>query len=193
MTCLCLDTRAKKAQHLQTTYHPHLVEDFSPVDGYELVLVCVKRNQLHEVLPSLAQQSGNADILFLQNNWSGRAEIERSLPLSRYLLGFPSAGGGRDQQGIQCALGPGTRLGEVDIIAEKDDVIYFVEVKTRREQDFLEGYSHQQRDRLLKIASEYIATRNHANRQVSFLLIGITGNPGEGDFKVEAVEDCYID
>jgi len=114
ISILCLDTRAKKAQHLQTTYHPHLVEDFSPVDGYELVLVCVKRNQLHEVLPSLAQQSGNADILFLQNNWSGRAEIERSLPLSRYLLGFPSAGGGRDQQGIQCALGPGTRLGEVD-------------------------------------------------------------------------------
>lgn len=86
-----------------------------------------------------------------------------------------------------------TRLGEVDIIAEKDDVIYFVEVKTRREQDFLEGYSHQQRDRLLKIASEYIATGNLANRQVSFLLIGITGNPGDGDFKVEAVEDYYVD
>lgn len=110
----CIDSRAKKAIHIQTVYHPHLVEEFSPADGYELILVCVKRNQLNEVLPTLAQQSGNADILFLQNNWSGRAEIERYLAPSRYLLGFPSAGGSRDQQGMQCVLEADTSLGEID-------------------------------------------------------------------------------
>ena len=79
-----------------------------------MILVCVKRNQLIDVLPQLAEKAGDADILFLQNNWSGSAEIEQCLAPSRYLLGFPSLGGGRDEQGIHCVLGAETLLGEVD-------------------------------------------------------------------------------
>jgi ketopantoate reductase len=110
----CLDRRVKPAKHITTIYRPHVVEDFSPIDGYELVVVCVKRNQLGGVLPQLAAKAGDALILFLQNNWSGGAEIEQELAPSRYLLGFPSAGGGRDGQAIQCVLGTGTMLGEAD-------------------------------------------------------------------------------
>lgn len=95
-------------------YHPLLVEEFSPADHYELILVCVRRNQLGDVLPTLAEQAGEATILFLQNNWSGTAEIEKYLAPSRYLLGFPSVAGARDERGVQCALEVGTRLGEVD-------------------------------------------------------------------------------
>jgi 2-dehydropantoate 2-reductase len=109
----CLDTREQR-KHISTVYHPQLVEDFSPTDNYELILVCVKRNQLNGVLPSLAEKAGDADILFLQNNWSGTAEIEQYLAPSRFLLGFPSVGGGRDENGIRCALGTDTMLGEKD-------------------------------------------------------------------------------
>lgn len=109
----CLDTRGQK-KHISTVYHPQLVEDFSPADGYDLILVCVKRNQLNGVLPSLAEKAGDADILFMQNNWSGTAEIEQYLSPSRFVLGFPSVGGGRDENGIQCALGSDTMLGEKD-------------------------------------------------------------------------------
>ncbi len=91
-----------------------LVEAFSPDDHYELILVCVRRNQLAGVLPGLAEQAGDATILFLQNNWSGTAEIDQYLAHSRYLLGFPSVGGARDARRVQCALEAGTRLGEVD-------------------------------------------------------------------------------
>ena len=68
----CLDARGQK-KHISTVYHPQLVEDFSPADSYELILVCVKRNQLNGALPSLAEKAGDADILFMQNNWSGTA------------------------------------------------------------------------------------------------------------------------
>jgi 2-dehydropantoate 2-reductase len=116
----CLDNRGGllflggRKKHTNAIYHPVLVEDFSPADSYELILVCVRRNQLGDVLPRLAEKAGDATILFLQNNWSGTAEIEHSLAPSRYLLGFPSVAGGRDERGIQCALEAGTRLGEVD-------------------------------------------------------------------------------
>ncbi len=99
-------------KHIETIYHPQLVEDFSPSDGYELILVCVKRNQLKDALPLLAEKAGDADILFLQNNWSGTKEIEQYLAPSHFVLGFPSIGGGRDEHGIQCVLGAETMLGE---------------------------------------------------------------------------------
>ncbi len=116
----CLDNRGGVIflgggkKHITTVYHPVLVEAFSPADHYELILVCVRRNQLSEVLPGLAEQAGDATILFLQNNWSGTADIEHFLAPSRYLLGFPSVAGARDARGVQCALEAGTRLGEVD-------------------------------------------------------------------------------
>jgi ketopantoate reductase len=120
ITISCLDNRTgllflgggKKPTN--TIYHPVPVEAFSPADYYELIMVCVKRNQLRDVLPMLAEKAGDATILFMQNNWSGTAEIEPFLAPSHYLLGFPSVGGARDGRGVQCALEAGTRLGEVN-------------------------------------------------------------------------------
>jgi 2-dehydropantoate 2-reductase len=91
------------------------VESFSPDEHYELILVCVRRNQLRDVLPTLAANAGDGTILFLQNNWTGITDIEPFLTPSRYLLGFPSVGGARDQRGIKCVLLADTRLGEVDV------------------------------------------------------------------------------
>ena len=116
----CLDNRGGLLflgggkRHTNAVYHPVLVEAFSPADKYELILVCVRRNQLGDVLPGLAEKAGDATIRFLQNNWSGTAEIEHFLAPSHYLLGFPSVAGARDERGVQCALEAGTRLGEVD-------------------------------------------------------------------------------
>ena len=115
----CLDMRGSslfigRARHINAVYHPTLVESFSPDDHYELILVCVRRNQLGDALPTLAGNAGDATILFLQNNWTGVTEIEPFLTPSRYLLGFPSVGGARDQRGVKCVLLADTRLGEVD-------------------------------------------------------------------------------
>jgi ketopantoate reductase len=114
----CLDNRggflSGGKKHPNATYHPVLVESFSPDDHYAVILVCVRCNQLVDVLPALAENAGDATIVFLQNNWSGTDEIEHFLPPSRYLLGFPSVGGARDDHRVQCVLLADTRLGEVD-------------------------------------------------------------------------------
>jgi ketopantoate reductase len=116
----CLDVRgssllmSRGAKRINAVYHPTVVESFSPDDHYELILVCVRRNQLGDALPTLAANAGDATILFLQNNWTGVKEIEPFMTPSHYLLGFPSVGGARDQHGVKCVLLADTRLGEVD-------------------------------------------------------------------------------
>jgi len=116
----CLDMRgssllmSRGAKHINAVYHPTMVESLSPDGQYELILVCVRRNQLGDILPTLEANAGDATILFLQNNWTGVTEIEPFLTSSRYLLGFPSVGGARDQREVKCVLLADMRLGEVD-------------------------------------------------------------------------------
>jgi len=115
----CLDLREKPARQVETVYHPKLTEEITAADDYELIIVAVKRHQLSSVLPLLQQDRiGKADILFFLNYWSGE-EIERALPPSRYLFGFPlMVGGGREGQTINCTIFgdsmQGTLLGEKD-------------------------------------------------------------------------------
>ncbi len=82
------------------------------------------------------------------------------------------------------------RTGEVDIIAKKDNVLFFIEVKTRKRTDFKEGYSEHQRKRLRQIAETYIAL-NDTDTQISFMVLGITGDPSMEDVRIELVEDNY--
>lgn len=82
------------------------------------------------------------------------------------------------------------RTGEVDIIAKKDDILFFIEVKTRKRANFKDGYSDQQRKRLRKIAESYIALKD-VDAQISFLILGITGDPLVEDARIELVEDNY--
>lgn len=82
------------------------------------------------------------------------------------------------------------RIGEADIIAKKDEVVYFFEIKTRITGTVLEGYSEIQRKRLREVAQNYLQRENIEN-QVSFNIIGITGDPEAGVPVVEMVEDNY--
>ena len=54
-----------------TICHPVLVEAVSPACHSELIPVCVKHNQLGDVLPGLVEKAGEATILFLHQKWSG--------------------------------------------------------------------------------------------------------------------------
>lgn len=61
----CLDLRNNKQRHTKIVYHSTVIDDFSPKDCYDLIIVSVNSNQLHSILPVLAQKAGNTDILFL--------------------------------------------------------------------------------------------------------------------------------
>ncbi|MGA1846201.1 YraN family protein [Deferribacter abyssi] len=58
------------------------------------------------------------------------------------------------------------KFGEIDIIARKDDVIVFVEVKTRKDNKF--GYGFEAVDRkkinkIIKVAKRFLISRNIEN------------------------------
>jgi ketopantoate reductase len=115
----CRDERSKPAQQIETTFQPKIVESFAPEDGYDLILVCVRSNQVEETLPVLAACSGIADILFFQNNWWGDEKIRAVLRPGSYFFGFSRiVGGWRKGNGIESIIfnnpGMGTMLGEAD-------------------------------------------------------------------------------
>ncbi|MCE5169979.1 hypothetical protein LQV63_11730 [Paenibacillus profundus] len=100
----CLDKRRKKPVQINTIYRPKVTDQFTSADGYDLILVCVKYNQLESVLPMLSEAAGEADILFFQNMWEIRKKIEPYLRASQYFLGFPSVGGGKTENRLDCFL-----------------------------------------------------------------------------------------
>jgi len=71
------------------------VEAFTPEDDYDLVIVLVRKNQVSEILPTLAANQRVPSFLFMINNAAGPAEYIRALGRERVLLGFPGAGGTR--------------------------------------------------------------------------------------------------
>lgn len=62
------------------------------------------------------------------------------------------------ERNYQCASGK--VIGEIDIIAQKDDVVSFVEVKTRKTEEFglpCEAVTYGKQQRIIKTAYTYIA------------------------------------
>lgn len=93
-----------------------IVERLTPEDEYELVIVSVRRNQLADIIPTLASNSRVPTFLFLLNNATGFGEIMDRLGPSRVIAGFPSVGGSREGYVINYQLisEQPTTIGELD-------------------------------------------------------------------------------
>ena len=89
-----LDGRVKTSQVMSVRYPLKLVDSLSPTDDYDFFIVSVRHYQLDSVLPILKDNVGKADVLFFNGNWAGFELINQFLPRSKYLWGFPVAGGG---------------------------------------------------------------------------------------------------
>jgi 2-dehydropantoate 2-reductase len=109
-----LDGREKKPQDHNVLYRLKVTETLTPQHDYDLILVSVRHYQMESVLPLLKENLGGADVLFFNGNWNGFEQIDAYLPRSRYLWGFPVAGGGYNPQGLDAALLEDIRLGEID-------------------------------------------------------------------------------
>jgi 2-dehydropantoate 2-reductase len=115
----CKDERSKPAGRVETAYHPVILDELPRQNDYQLIVACVRSNQLDPLLPLLGERAGQADVLFFQNNWWGDAKIRACLPPGRYLFGFSRlVGGWRTGQSIDCVIfnapGMATMLGETD-------------------------------------------------------------------------------
>ncbi|MGB8062489.1 MAG: 2-dehydropantoate 2-reductase N-terminal domain-containing protein [Candidatus Sulfotelmatobacter sp.] len=81
-----------------------VIGELAPADTYDYILVVVRRNEVAELLPTLAANS-SLNIVFMNNNLNGPAEIIAALGTQRPMLGFVFAGGKRDGEIIR-AIGP---------------------------------------------------------------------------------------
>ena len=84
-----------------------------------------------------------------------------------------------------------SRFGEIDIIAEDDEYIVFVEVKSREEDSYYlprEAVTADKQRRIIKTALYYIA--HHPNtRQMRFDVLEIVTAKGE---PMKALDICHI-
>ena len=94
------------------------IGELTPGDSYDYILVVVRRNQVAGLLPTLAANS-SPNVVFMNNNLNGPAELVAALGSERPMFGFVFAGGKRDGEIIR-AMGPfdhslmRTPFGEID-------------------------------------------------------------------------------
>jgi 2-dehydropantoate 2-reductase len=74
-----------------------------PDDGYDLVVVLIRKNKLPPVFEILAASPGVKNVLFMGNNALGFAEYVKHLPVEKLIFGFPGAGGGIREQVVHYA------------------------------------------------------------------------------------------
>ena len=82
---------------------------------------------------------------------------------------------------------------ELDIIAEKDDMLIVAEVKTRSSNSF--GYPEEfvtkaKMKRIINAAHHYVCSHN-INLDTRFDIISILKTP-DGNYKIEHIEDAFM-
>lgn len=84
-------------------------------------------------------------------------------------------------------------LGEIDLVAERQGRLVFVEVKTRQNHDFglPEESVHETKQRkLVRLAQFYLKEKKEKERPISFDVLAVTWDlPGEPDFKL--IQDAF--
>jgi len=89
----------------RTVTRVDVVEALASDDGYDLVLVIMRKNHALEILPILAANQHTPNVLFLMNNAAGPGELVKALGTERVLIGFPNAAGYREGHAVHCLSG----------------------------------------------------------------------------------------
>ena len=99
----------------RTVTHVPVVDRLASEDIYEYVLVVVRKNQVRDLLPVLAQNQSQS-VVFMVNTASGPDEWIAALGAKRVMLGFAFAGGRREGSLIRAmrARGQRTPFGEAN-------------------------------------------------------------------------------
>ncbi|MEW6609952.1 MAG: YraN family protein [bacterium] len=86
-----------------------------------------------------------------------------------------------------------TRSGEIDIIAKNQEVLAFIEVKTRRGEEFglpQEAVDIRKQRQMGKVALEYLAKKNLQDIDCRFDIVAITWRPNQKP-KIELIKDAF--
>lgn len=82
---------------------------------------------------------------------------------------------------------------EVDIIAAREGLLVFVEVKVRKNVDFgtPASFVDEKKQILLADAASVYCEEHHHDGEIRFDVIGIVGEPGQGH-RLEHLEDAFF-
>jgi 2-dehydropantoate 2-reductase len=80
-----------------------VINSLDPEDIYDYILVIVRKNQVADLLPALAENK-SPNIVFMGNNLSGPAEFAKIIDKGRIMLGTVVAGGKRDDDIIRAIV-----------------------------------------------------------------------------------------
>jgi putative endonuclease len=83
---------------------------------------------------------------------------------------------------------------DIDIIAADDDVLVFVEVKTRRNRQFgdPEEAVHYKKFRNLRLAINHYVKYKHIDQEIRLDIITVVGTPEGGTPEVEHIQDVSL-
>ncbi|WP_202711318.1 YraN family protein [Sporosalibacterium faouarense] len=82
------------------------------------------------------------------------------------------------------------RIGEIDIIAKKDNIIVFIEVKSRKNSKYGYGYeavNKRKQDKIIKLANSYINFKNLRSFQFRFDIIEVYFE----DCRINHIENAF--
>ena len=87
-----------------------------------------------------------------------------------------------------------SRLGEIDIVAEKKGRLYFVEVKTRSGPERgsgAESVTREKQRRLARLAAAYLQKNKKTDAPVSFAVISILWQPPQ-EAKISWIDNAFM-
>ncbi len=86
-----------------------------------------------------------------------------------------------------------TSLGELDLIAEDEGVLVFVEVKARTTDAFggaMLAVDRRKQEKLVRVATQYLAQRYWTDRICRFDIVLVQGQP-TGESHIEHLRDAF--
>jgi ketopantoate reductase len=95
-------------------YRPKVIEEVSPADGFDLVMVPTKHYQLADALRDYRNRVGpEACFLLFCANWEGPQAVDELIPRSRYTWGYSATNGGPSQGILYMNLRRDYRIGKI--------------------------------------------------------------------------------
>ncbi|GKX66292.1 YraN family protein [Inconstantimicrobium mannanitabidum] len=85
-------------------------------------------------------------------------------------------------------------LGEIDIILSKDNILCFVEVKSRYNLNYgypMEAVTHKKLNRIYKICNWYLLENKINNLNIRFDVVEIIFSINDNSYKINHLENVY--
>ena len=85
------------------------------------------------------------------------------------------------------------KLGEIDIIAEQDGTVVFIEVKARADHQYghpFNAVTQIKQRKIIQVAQSFLAKHRLLEKPTRFDVIGLTADP-ENAFRIELLENAF--